>query len=480
MRLPHNHILSNYKPSPTALKFHLSKAPIKGMMGPVGCAKTTDCLMHIFIRACQMPRNGRGRRYNRWAIIRDTYPNLEQTTLKSAIELFPEHIFGKVKRTYPITWPIRFNDVELDLLFISMSSSDDLSKLLSLELTGIYANELSTLPREVVVDGYDRCGRMPKATEIFEGYDSGIIFDTNPPDDDAWQYKYFEIDSQKNNLFELFKHPPGLIKNENNEWITNPDASNLANLREGYYTDMIQTRSPESLKVYALGEYGSSKDGKLVFTQYNDKYHYSDEILEPNKSRNLYMGWDFGLNPSCVIGQFIDGQLKILDEFTSNRTSLRELLDNVVMPFLNEKYFGYCIKGWGDPAGKAKATAEGRFCLELLQDYGLDIVEAPSNIIQTRLDAVIQQLVKMPNGQPGMLISKHCTLIRKAVSVQYVYERLRVLGSAGDVKFKDVPADNESTHLVDALQYLCLGYNSDTFADSPVTFQPQIIQSDWA
>lgn len=479
LSLPEKSILKNYVPSPTAREFHLSKAKIKGMMGPVGCAKTTDCLMHIFIRACQMPRNGRGVRYSRWAIIRDTYPNLEATTLKSATEMFPQNIFGKIRHKYPIEWPMRFNDVELDLIFISMANADALSKLLSLELTGIYANELSTLPREVVVDGYDRTGRLPKMEDFLEGYENGIIFDTNPPDTDSWQYQYFEIESQTNKLFKLFKHPAGLIKDADGNWITNPEASNLKYLRDGYYTDMLNTRTPESLKVYALGEYGSSRDGKVVFTQYNDKLHYSDVRIDPDFSKTIYVGVDFGLNPSFVFVQFWNGRCIVLDEITSERASLREMLDNVVMPFILNKYSGFTIKGWGDPSGMAKASGEGRFCFEILQDYGLDITPAPSNIIQQRLDAVIQYLTRLINGNSAFVLSSHCVLLRKAMSVNYVYERLRVLGSAGDVKFKDVPAENDSTHIIDALQYVCLGYNHDSLSLNAPILEPRLINSDW-
>lgn len=479
MKLPENSILSDYKPSPTALDFHLSNAPIKGMMGPVGCAKTTDCLMNIFIRACQMPKNSDGKRRSRWGIVRDTYPNLETTTLRSAIELFPEAIFGKYKRTYPITWVMKFNDVELELIFLSISSTDDVSKLLSLELTGIYANELSTLPKEIVVDGYERTGRFPKQSDYLQSYYCGVIFDTNPPPEESWQYNYFEIESHKNTLFKLFKHPPGLIKDENDEWITNPQASNLKNLRAGYYTDMVKTRSKEGLKVYALGEYGKSSEGKPVFWQYNDKMHYSGEVIEADKSRTLYLGFDFGLNPSCDIVQFIDGACKVLGVITTERASLRELLDNVLMPFLRDKYLGFTIKGWGDPSGMAKATGEGRHCFQILRDYGLDIEPAPSNSISARHDAVIQYLVKMPGGKPGFVISRGCELIRTAMSVTYVYERLRVLGSAGEVKYKDVPADNDSTHIIDALQYVCLGYNEDTLSLNAPRTEARFVQHDW-
>jgi len=64
--------------------------------------------------------------------------------------------------------------------------------------------------------------------QIDKPFWGGIISDTNPPDTDHWLYNYFEVDKIEGTT--LFRQPPGLIKDENNQWKDNPEADNVENL----------------------------------------------------------------------------------------------------------------------------------------------------------------------------------------------------------------------------------------------------------
>ena len=63
-------------------------------------------------------------------------------------------------------------------------------------------------------------------------------------------------------------------------------------------------------------------------------------------------------------------------------------------------------------------------------------------------------LSELIDGEPAFLLSPDCALLRKGFNSGYCYRRIR---SAGGEAFEDVPDKNKFSHLMDALQYLCLG-----------------------
>ena len=72
-----------YDPAgPVVEAYHASDSFVRGLMGPVGSSKSSASCVEIFRRACeQKPSNGVRR--SRWAIIRNTYPELKSTTIKT-------------------------------------------------------------------------------------------------------------------------------------------------------------------------------------------------------------------------------------------------------------------------------------------------------------------------------------------------------------------------------------------------------------
>jgi hypothetical protein len=67
----------SYVPAgPTVERFHASNAFVRGLMGPVGSSKSTACCIEILSRA-QEQKAFNGVRRTRWAVIRNTYPELK-------------------------------------------------------------------------------------------------------------------------------------------------------------------------------------------------------------------------------------------------------------------------------------------------------------------------------------------------------------------------------------------------------------------
>ena len=134
-----------YRTRGTLAQFHASDAFARGLMGPVGSGKSTACAMEIFERARQQAPDSEGVRKTRWAVIRNTYPDLRTTTLKTWKEWFPEHLFS-INYTSPITCRLKGalgdgTHIDAEVIFIALDKPKDVRKLLSLEITGAWLNE---------------------------------------------------------------------------------------------------------------------------------------------------------------------------------------------------------------------------------------------------------------------------------------------------------------------------------------------------
>ena len=94
----------NYNAHPTCAEFHRSDAKVRFLIGPWGSGKSSACVIELFRRAMAQHPSPDGVRRTRWAIIRNTYPELKSTTLKTFMNWFPPSQFGEVKMDIPITY----------------------------------------------------------------------------------------------------------------------------------------------------------------------------------------------------------------------------------------------------------------------------------------------------------------------------------------------------------------------------------------
>lgn len=441
----------NYTAEPTAVKFHASDAFVRGLMGPVGSGKSVACCIEIFAKACQQTPGPDGIRRSRWAIIRNTYPELKSTTIKTWLDWFPEIEFGAIKWDAPITHHIKFNDVDLEVLFMAMDRPDSIKKVLSLELTGAWINEAREVPKAVLDAITGRVGRYPAKRTGGAGW-SGVIWDTNPPDDDHWIYQIAEIERPLD--WDVFKQPPALLK-RGDIYVQNPLAENIGNLDLGYqyWLRMIPGKTDEWIKVYVLGEYGSVQDGKPVYPEYSDSIHCAETSLY--RGLPLILGFDFGLTPACVIGQIAPtGRLNVLDELVAEDMGIRQFARDVVKPHLANNYTGLAYSAWVDPAGVQRAQTDAKSCLDELKSAGFTAEPARTNDFIGRREAVAGYLTAMRDGKPAIAIDPKCKVLRKGFNGGYKYERVQV---AGDERYRDKPSKNHYSHIHDALQYLALG-----------------------
>jgi hypothetical protein len=452
-----------YVPSATGNLAHLDDSFVRVIMGPYGSGKSTWAITEIVRRACSSPVWHGKRRRCRWGIVRNTSGELQSTTLATWLAWFGE--LGDInKRQKPIlTYEHTFNDghgiIELELLFIALDRPEDVRKIKSLELTGCYINELSEVPKAALAHMKGRVNRYPSKAFCHEPYWAGIIADTNPPEDDHWIYKDFEESRFENHV--LFKQPPGLIKNDDNKWIRNPNADNASHLPDNYYEMLAEGQSQEFIKVFCLGEYGSVGFGKRVYPEFNPDLH-ATESLVAIQGEQLILGWDFGLTPACVVMQLsARGQLLILKEYVADGMGIRTFADSIVIPSLM-KDFPYCKVGIsiGDPAGNARnEIVEEMSCIGELNSLSIPTIGARTNDIEPRLGSVRYFLNKMVDGKPGLMLDRrNCPALFKGFVKDYVYSRVAV---SGEERYKDKPNKNMASHPMDALGYGCLEIASE-------------------
>lgn len=525
----------NYIASKTGAKLHKSNRMIRGIMGAVGTGKSVVCLQELFRLSVDQWPNSEGIRKTRWAIIRNTSIELETTTLNTFKQWFPWDICRITLRPYikaniEIPLPDK-TKVEAEFYFLALDRDDDVRKLLSLEITGGFMNEARELSYAVLKALRERTGRYPSR---IDGYDDiidpngkviykaprgedgkiqpckrrSIVIDTNPPDDDHWWYQLAEegclrkednqtfAKSEVSRLFNFVRCPPPLFLNKEGTYDPNPEAENIEFLPNGYqyYLDMIGGNTKDHINVMVLGNYGTIRDGKPVYPEYNDFIHTADNVTG-DKELEICLGWDFGLTPSLIIGQMTKtGQVKLLAELTTEDMHVRQFARDVVKPFLSRYFKGIKIGfSVADPAGNNRGEGEGKASISILNDayvkdtqfndtpldMGFETVAATTNDPTLRLNAVKTFLNKMIVGQPGLIVnSVYCPVIRKGFNGEYKYRKIKSAGR--EEVYTEKPLKNKYSHPHDAVQYLCLGFidgyepgNDNMYDEDEYDYQPK-------
>lgn len=99
----------DYKPpGPIAKSFMKDNAFVRGIRGPVGSGKSVTCCMEIMRRAVNQQPNASGIRRSRWAVIRNTNPQLKTTTIKTWRDWFSDEI-GRFVWSPPYTHLVNFS-----------------------------------------------------------------------------------------------------------------------------------------------------------------------------------------------------------------------------------------------------------------------------------------------------------------------------------------------------------------------------------
>lgn len=319
-----------FKPNPIQRQFIESRATADLFSSRMGEGKSVGIGWAAFYHTRHNPGA-------RWAIIRDTWENLQGTTMKSFFEWFPPGVMGTyVAQRKTFTWAEGVAKGEVE--FLGMDDPQDATKLMSRELAGFAIDEPapavgSTGVSETIFDIAMTRLRQPN----MKWY--GAKLAENNPDEAHWTYKRFVQPGEEGFLVWQPSTP-----------------ENMANLPPGYYETLRKTlrHRPDLVRRFVEGEFGFQQEGKAVTPQWNDKLHLTTGLY-PMPGQECALLWDFGHNPTCIITQRTPmGYWLILDSFVGEDMGVDELIHDVVKPTLVERYKAFRWRHIGDPAGETR------------------------------------------------------------------------------------------------------------------------------
>jgi hypothetical protein len=442
----------DFTPTPTCRKFMVSDSRVRFLVGAVGSSKTTTCLYEILRRAASQAPAEDGKRYTRFAIIRNTLAAIKSTVLKDIQQIFGPIIDYRVSES---TVYIRQGDIHCEILLIPLDTPDDQKRLLSSQLTGAYFNEFVEVDPVFISGALGRCGRYPSQLRGRPTW-YGVFADSNPGTEDSPYYEILKVDLPES--YAYFEQPSPLLRDEDGNPSENPLAENTQYLPGGYeyYWTLLNGASPEWSERFVFGQWGESLQGQAVFKNtFTDKFHVADGPLTLSTGHALIIGMDFARAPAAVIMQ-VDhtGRLLVLQEVFAENMGVEKFVRDLLMPVVfSPRFSGKPMYVVGDPSGLAKGQIGERSVFGMIRGLGFEAVPAQTNHIKPRLDAVEKWLLMQRSGEAAILFDPvGCPELITALKHKYRY-RARKDGELEDKPHKVRPwAD-----LADALQYGCLG-----------------------
>lgn len=486
--------------SPTTFAAVMDNASFVGLMGPVGSGKSHGFgCSKLMAHANMQPVQSDGWRRSRYAVIRNTGPELKSTTIKTFTAVFPEGPHGCVVYSAPITYRMKFPPrngmpgLDVEILFLALDNPRDIKKLLSLDLTGAFINEAREIHPAVVDVLTGRIGRYPSMK------DGGCVLpqiwaDTNPCDENNWWYDRFENpqppvkfkmpNGEEVTLsYKLYKQPPAVLelremsngKFESIEpgfewvydrdevlpaagkyWGINPQAENLSNLIPSYYASQVIGKSEQYIRVYLQGKYGYVQTGKAVVPEFNELLQVHDfPVL---KEQNLFIGIDIGggtLAPAAVIGQKHPlGANLVHSEVCAQNMGVDNFV-KILKDHIAMQYPGMTVERvYTDPAAEQRDQIYETKVNEYLRAAGFNVMSAPTNDWKIRRQAIADPCSRLIGGKPALLIHPRCKMLINGLRGKWDFKKLQVKGTDA---YADYPSKNEYSHPCDASGYLMLG-----------------------
>lgn len=468
---------------PVAGAYFLDNHRISTIVGPVGSAKSTASCLKLQRFAYEQKPGTKGIAYTRFAIVRETYRQLEDTTMKTWFRLFPENVFGRLQRTDKIqVWDFKPKGypykIHAEFAFRALDDEKDVANLLSWETTGFYFNEVREVVREITSMAGTRAGRYPSGLEEGTPTWRGWIGDSNMWDTEHYLHEKFVNNPDPDYI--LFQQPGGMEANAENLENLEQTAETLAlpyddtrRREQGrtYYVNALKDMSKEDADVYVHAKWGTVRTGKPIYTNYSDHIHC--RAVEPSKKLKIRIGYDFGRTPAAVLGQVdLRGRWLIFDELCGFGVGVKAHgaeLKKLVLA----RYPGLEVEAaHGDPSGDSE-DADDKTVFQHLAAVGIICIPALTNEWNTRLEAVQGRFRELIDGEPAITIHPRCKMLRKACIDGYHYAKMKVAGN----KYQDKPNKNDWSHVAEALQYILLGGGEGAKVLNRPTFQQQIIHS---
>lgn len=470
-----------YYPDGEVLReFFRDRSGVSIIQGPVGSGTSTACCHKMWKISLEQRPDQMGVRRTRWLVVRNTFDNLKQTTIKTWKYWFEEKamgLFGELKMTNPPNHHIKWDApdgtiVDAEFIFLALDQEEDIRKLLSLECTGIWFNEAQFTEKAIFDTAHARAmqGRYPPKLDGGPTW-KGVLCDLNAPPEGHWiPYMRGDIpipDEWDDDLrreysvsddWQFFMQPPGLLEIIENGRVAgyeeNPAAENMKWVDESYMR-LIEGKPKSWIDTFVMNRVGLYRAGKAVFESFRPEIHISKTKIEYQPEWPLLVGLDFARNPAAMMGQLIRGSLYFLDEFGMENVSA-----GTFAPLLKQRLqrrfptaWTTGIQFWGDPTGNSKGQGTDQTPFSIFRAHGMSVVPAPgNNVLSIRLEAVQTQLDKMVDGSPAFLVDPDCRVFKTGMAGGYHFAKLQ-----GQNRYHEEPKKDRYSDYCDAGQYLCLG-----------------------
>jgi hypothetical protein len=250
--------MPEYHFGPVAVAAHQSRARLKYVWGSIGTAKSTWLVWRVFFKAVQASKLGVSLRA---VIMRDTYRNLSDSTLKTWLRWFPDNsMMGYISKSNPADYMLRTPDGRMhEVLFRHGQTAQDASMFLSTEYGFIGLEEVAP----AYLPGVEQRVSPGISEEVFdlaysrlrqEGLEQPeIALTSNPPSRSHWASKRIIDKSGDERHGTMVFNLPGIAPVTWEHWFT-PTSENQANLRPGYYEELTATWPRILVRRFVEGE----------------------------------------------------------------------------------------------------------------------------------------------------------------------------------------------------------------------------------
>lgn len=384
-----------------------------------------------------------------WALIRDTWSNLEGTTLREFFKWFPDGIFVDYQVSKKrIIWRPESGLVG-DITCIGMDQPVDAQKVQSRELAGFAMDEPAPAADQGGIDEFIFTTLMTRLRQPGMKWYSAKLAQ-NSSDETHWTYPTFYEPGNPGDPD--IERPPEQSIGYRVFETARPE--NLKNLPAGYYTRMAANYRRKGrhdlADRFAEGKVGFQQPGRPVTPEFSRQLHVAPGLLEIS-SAPLCLLWDFGGNPTCIFTQTTPlGHWNILESHVSDgKMGVFELIEEVIAGRVNNRFHGAELLHYGDPAGMSPEQSSSRVtAVKVLKEkLGGRWFKCPDKY-QDRVQPLRSVLGKTRNGTGLVQIDEHdAKAVWHALRGGWHY-RIGPNGVAADR-----PIKNNHSHPGDAMGY---------------------------
>ena len=452
-----------FEPPKSVQGFLRSDKFINLIVGPVGSTKTTAGIIKISQEARRVAPCKDGVRRSRAVWVRNTREQLRDTTLPDFLKWYPDGVAGLFAKT-EFKFTLVFDDpdagrVECDVLFRGLDDTNDVRRLLSLNVSFGILDEFREINPDIYTQLQARLGRFPDkmmngvgccelVIDPRTGKTRTVSIDklwgmSNSPDADTfWE----DVLTHPPENVAVFFQPSGL----------SPEADWLHFLKDGYYETLCEGKTEDWIDVYVHAKFGRSLAGLPVFRCFNEATHVAKETIG-QVGTSLIIGADAGLNPTAVITQqAYDGRVLVHDAltgFVGGMGALRFVREGL-KPLLANKYRGKPAVIFLDPSAFNRVGTDERSVGDIYKAEGFVTKPARTNAIPARIAAVEAFLTRTIEGKPALTIDPSCQALVQTLRSKYRY-KINQKGERDDTPEKNHPWSDYA----DALQYAMLQHD---------------------